>query len=57
MWIRICLMRIRILERPHEKYGSGSDLKSVNKIPFPIKIFMLQKINYYALYEVIIYER
>ena len=60
MWICISLMRIRILDRHCETNGSGSDLKSRRKtlnVFFRIKIIMLLKTIYYALYELIIHVR
>ena len=56
MWIRSSLMRI--LDRPLENNGSGSDLKprkynKKNLTFFPIKMF--KKMTFNALYELIFF--
>ena len=57
MWIRISLMRIRILDRPREKNGSGSKPKNaiLYQILFHTNFNDKKKKKLYTLYEVIIY--
>ena len=57
MWFPNSLMQIRILDRPCEKNwsGPGSEKYQVFNPFFRLKIIMLYKMTYYALYEIIIY--